>query len=105
MKLQFFIIRDKTTGRYLPPGQGRNGRGTTHQDLIEPCEAFPPRLFHTRQAAQLSLNWWLKGVTSVSITNGYLSLEDYDCDENWHTEPREDRKKENMEIVRVELCL
>lgn len=104
MKLEFFIIRNKHTGWYLPPGNGRDGRGTTHQDLIEPCEAFPPKLFHTRAAAAASLRWWIQGRTSVSRV-GYSSFEDYDIDEHWHTEPCPDRKIEDMEVAKVELYL
>lgn len=105
MRLQFYVIRDKKTGWYLPPGQGRNGRGTTHQDLVKPCETIPPRLFHTHQAAQLSLNWWLKGVTSVSYTSWSSPFEGSEVDESWYTEPRFERIKENMEIAKVELRL
>lgn len=104
MKLEFFIIRNKHTGWYLPPGNGSGGRGTTHQDLVAPSEAFPPRLYHPHGAAAGSLHWWLRGKTSVSRTS-YSSFEDYEVDESWHTEPCPERKMEDMEIAKVELCL
>lgn len=104
MKLEFYIVRNKRTGWYLPPGNGSRGRGTTHQNLVEPSVISPPKLFHTRGAAAASLRWWLAGETTVSRT-GYSSFEDYEVDESWHTTPRPERKMEDMEIAKVELCL
>ncbi len=104
MKLEFYIIRNKHTGWYLPPGNGLHGRGTTHQDLVEPSAIVPPKLFHTRGAATASLKWWLAGKTSVTRTS-YSSFEDYEVDESWHTTPCPERKIEDMEIAKVELHL
>jgi hypothetical protein len=103
MRLKFFIIRSKMSGWYLPPGSGRGGRGATHQKLIEPSSMFPPRLFHTERAAQISLTWWLKGATSV-ISSGSISI-DFNDYELLVTQPQPDRWLEHMEVARVELII
>jgi len=103
--LSFFIIRNKKTGQYLPPGMGSGARGTTHQDLVTPCETRPPKLYHTEAAAKSSLTWWLKGVTSVNRFTIGSSWEGYETDESWGTEPDPSRIAEDMEIAQVDLHL
>lgn len=102
MKVQLYALRH-VDGRYLPPGRGRNGRGFTHQEPLPPeqMEIWPPRLFHTEGAAKIALTWWLRGVTSVTVTGGYSDWEDYDVDENWHTEPMPERRREDWRVVPV----
>lgn len=98
MKDVYWIIQEKSTGRFLP----FTGRGFTG---VEPT-GFPhsPRMFSREQDAKTALTWWLKGITTVTRRsyqdpwNG-----DYDYDEDWHTQPVPERQRENFEIVPVEL--
>lgn len=78
----FYAIRQKSTGYMIPEGEGRRGRGTTHQEP-NPCIVCPPKLYHTEAAAKCSLTWWLKGKTSVSMCGSY---EYGDLDEQWETQ-------------------
>lgn len=96
---QYWMIRKKETKEFLP---SNDNRGFTK---VEPT-TFPhsPRLFSRKQDAKTSLTWWLKGITSVSRNttrdpwNG-----DYDCDESWHLEKIPERKREDYEIIGIEL--
>lgn len=99
MKIPFSAIRHKPTGFYLPEPLGRLGRGGSH---VEPTADQRPRLFPTKRGAVLALGAWLKG--KVHHSSGYdsFSQEHY---ESTHLEPVPSRKREEMEIVEVELEL
>ncbi len=94
--MNYYILQHKPTGRVLP----HVGRGFTHAELHDPA-VWPPRLFTGIGAAKTALTWWLKGRTSVTYTRG--DGWEVGADEHWHTEPVEDRRAEDMEVVLVHL--
>lgn len=96
--MEFWIIRHKPTGGFLPEIQGQRGGYTS----TEPQLIGVPRLFTTKAGASRALTWWLKGSTRVwrgqdSFTGEY--------EEDWSTEVEEHRKAEDMEIIPVLLKL
>lgn len=102
MTLDFYLIRHKPTGFYLPQPEGWNGRGGS---WVEPTSADEkrPRLFMSELAAKRGLGQWLRGRHSK---DGYADWESghyEDC--GVAIEPVASRKREEMEIVcvRVEL--
>lgn len=102
--MEFWIIKHVPTGGYLPAGQGRNGRGFTHQEVVPPLGPWAPRLFDSQASAKTALTWWLRGITTVTYTQHGSSLwDDIDPSEDWHTEPQAHRRAEEMAIVRVRL--
>lgn len=94
----YYIIREKSTGKWLPEVAGTRG-GYTH---TQPVAHLPPRLFVHSSAAQRALTWWLKGITSVDRFRDSYTLE---YDETWRLDEMPERKKENMEVVPVLLKL
>lgn len=100
MKVKLYIIKRVSDGAHLPAGRGRNGRGFTHQEPVPPEMAaiWPPRLFHEERAAKQALSWWLSGVTTVCRRSGG-GWDYYECDEDWHTEHKPDRVKEDWAVV------
>lgn len=93
--MNYFAIRHKPSGGFLPTFGSRKGRGGFTHD--EPSTVTPPRLFSRRQAASAALTHWLKGKLTVSQYQGY----DGDYDESWNYKPILSRKAEDMEIVEV----
>lgn len=87
-----FVIKQKSTGFYMPIFPGRAG-GTYE----EPTDRRPPRLFRRRQDAKSALSWWLEGKVRAS----------YDFEGNfdgWNDVRKvPHRKAEDMEIVEVRL--
>lgn len=53
--MNLFIVKDKTTGKYLPPIRG--GKSSTAQALGD-----KPRTFTTRHAAENAARWWAEGM-------------------------------------------
>lgn len=96
-ELHYFVIRDKTTDLYLPPGRGWEGRGYTHAIPSDPSVCLP-RMFHSQLDAERALRCWLRGV--------YESERD-DGNSYWTGKitPQPDRIPENMEIVRMVITL
>lgn len=92
----YFIIRHTPTGFVIAPAKGRDGRGGSH---VEPS-AGRPRLFDTERAAKGWLTTWLKGKVT---TDGFYTTYEGDYEETLRTEPVPSRKREEMEIVKVEL--
>lgn len=93
-----YAIRHKPTGDYIPRALGREGRGGSHLEPVEPTgsKETRPRFFETERAAKIFLSSWLKG--KVVHTSGYDSLNG----EYWEdTEivPVPSRKAEDMEVV------
>lgn len=95
--LEFFIIRHKPSGGWLPELSGVRA-GFTH---TEPQTSGVPRLFETKAGAKRALTWWLKGVTSVYRGQDWEG----DWDETWSTSVEEHRKAEDMEVAPVLLKL
>lgn len=58
---EFYAIREKTTGYFLPQSNRTTSKGFTNS---EPCDTseLPPRLFTKEAAAKCALTWWLRGV-------------------------------------------
>jgi hypothetical protein len=94
MMATFYAIRQKSTCYFLPAGRGRGFTCDEPMDL----NSAPPRLFRSQNGAKQALRWWLQGETSVSLRDGW-------GDEDWNTRPREDRKAEDMEIVKVRVSV
>lgn len=98
--IKMFAIQHVPTGHYLPQPKGRGGRGGSYMEPVPASAAFPPRLFHTYQAAKLSLTSWLKGITKVKSCGGW--------EDDWEElfiEPQPHRKREDMIIVPVHIYL
>ena len=90
-----YAIRQKSTGHYLP--YYRRYRSPTH---TEPSGTECPRTFSTLTAARNALNWWLEG----KLTTRWMTNDDFGMgDDGLHLEPKPHRKKEDMEVVEVDL--
>lgn len=103
--LKRWAIRRKSDGFYIPQPIGRNGRGGSRVEPVDPANIWENiRLFHTEQAAKIALNAWLKGEWITYRTSG-----DYfggiDPEETTSIHPVESRKKDDMEVVPVEIIL
>lgn len=92
-KLRKFAVRDKSTGKYLPPGYGCNERGSTFQSPEDPDEIMP-RFYVDYKTAKRCLAAWLRG---AFVTDGEGSFS--------HILKKSDRIPENMEIVPVTIIL
>jgi hypothetical protein len=99
VNIQFWAVRHVPSGGYLPEPVGRMGRGGSH---VEPSTTERPRLFMSRRAAVNGLSAWLRG--KVHHSSGYDSYagEYY---ENTSLEPVPSRKRDEMEIIEVQLVL
>lgn len=92
----YYVIRQKSTGLFMP--QQVRHRGRTHD---EPKDG-PPRLFTRERDAKIALDWWLDG--EAYVEHGYDQFGEGDI-EDWKCRKRPDRKKEDMEIVPVNLAV
>jgi hypothetical protein len=99
--MKAFVIRQKSTGKTLPPGRGRGNRGFTH---VEPNSDFP-RLFHRHHDARCALSWWLKGKVDVTYVETDNPISGFDMHEDWHTTPVPSRNAEDMKIVEARLVI
>lgn len=90
---EYWVIRHKPSGGYLPGLSSGLRAGYTH---TEPDLHAIPRLFGNAAAAKRALTWWLKGVTSVDRSRDSFTLE---YDETWHEEAMPERKPEDMEVI------
>lgn len=95
MIMEFYVIRHKPTGGFLPELSGVRA-GFTY---TEPQTHGVPRLFESAVGAKRALTWWLKGITSVFKSRDWEG----DYDETWSTTFEEHRKAEDMEIIPVRL--
>lgn len=95
VKSKYWIIREKKSEKFLPEKTGRYG--FTH---VEPCEfPYSPRLFSREQDAKTALTWWIKGIVTVTHTKSFEG----EYDEDWNIMEVVERKKDNFEILSVEL--
>lgn len=89
---RIFAIREKSTGMFLPQAK-------TNFTWSVPCKANsrPLRLYHSRQAARISLHHWLRGVYDYtgSITSMTI-LKPKNCG-------LPDRVRSDMEVVELRL--
>ncbi|MCG7629040.1 hypothetical protein MHM88_14610 [Epibacterium sp. MM17-32] len=99
--IEFFAIRHKPSGGFLPAPKGRGGRGGSHVEPVPPSEVNPPRLFHSKHAASVALTHWLKGAVTVD----YVEYDFGEVDELWNLDPKPHRKREDMEVVPVKMEL
>ncbi len=90
----FYCIQHIPSGGYLPYLGRRRGHS-----YVEPTNDRPPRLFKTYNYAKFALDWWLKGKWKEHSYQGYNG--DYDID--LINIPQENRKTEDMRIVKVML--
>ena len=90
--IEVYAVRQKSTGLFIPRLKTGRRRGGSH---LEPTDKREPRIFHNKQAAKAFLGNWLRG---VAITR----TSDYDGDVFTEVLRRPHRKREDMEIVRLE---
>ncbi len=107
--MEFWAIRHKAFGEYMPAAIDRQARGWTHWTPVPfhaPLRlARPPRLFATRRAAQNALTCWLQGEWHTVHGRGG------DWENGYHEEPlgvapsqpRVPRRAEEMELVQMTL--
>lgn len=100
MKREFYVIRHKPSGGFLP--EVRKGY-TFSEPSTRECDV--PRLFATKGGAKRALTWWLCGITSVTKTGGMWGFGEPEYDEAWNLKKMPDRKVEDMEVVNVLLKL
>ena len=93
---EYWVIRHKPSGEYLPGLPSGLRAGYTH---TEPELLSVPRLFGDRGAARRALTWWLKGVTSVDRYQDTNPDSWGEWNEDWKEEPMPERKLEDMEVV------
>ena len=104
--ITLWAIRRKSDGYYIPNPLGRNGRGGSFVEPVQPDALANIRLFHIERAAKIALKAWLQGhwVTSRGQSTDYFSggTEYY---EDTNIVPVEGRNADNMEVVEVTLQL
>jgi hypothetical protein len=101
MSLQFYALK-ADNGWYIPHPLGRNGRGGTHVELVDPTSGIAPRLFNNEASAKAALRWWLGGAVHVAYKVRDI-LDDEVTDENWHTEVKPERHHHNVQVVPVRI--
>ena len=91
--MEFFAIRHKPSGMFLPAFARK--RGHTN---VEPTDALAPRLFMKAHHAKAALDWWLLGAFYQGAVY-HPEYGDYDlC-----STPKPHRKADDMEVVAVTL--
>ena len=101
MSLQFYALK-ADNGWYVPHPLGRNGRGGTHVELVDPASGIAPRLFSNEVSAKAALRWWLSGKVHVRV-HGTGGFDDWDQDETWYTEAQPERYHYNVQVVPVRI--
>lgn len=88
--MRYYMIRQRTTGQWLPHPRQRNKTSA----CLTTSE--PPRLFASHGSAQKALNWWCDGIAYMGY-RPYDGAGEYDL----RTDHRPERSREAMEIVEV----
>ena len=105
-KITFWTIRHKPTGYMLPVAKGRDGRGGSHVEPVEP--SVDTRLFRSERAAKGFLTTWLKGkvVAERGMDPGHPG-NDWESEyyEDLKTVPVPTRKREEMEVATMVMKL
>lgn len=90
----YYAIRHKKTGYYIPAThKGKGGRGGSHVEPRDPSKAIP-RLFPSTASAKAFLGQWLRGEINVRRWDDY---------EKVTVVPVPSRKKEDLEIIEINL--
>ena len=101
--VQMYAIRHKPSGGYLPRPNGHAGRGGSHVEprVFKDGSGHIPRMFPTMAGAKAALGQWLRGKHKGirEYEDGYYYTVGADI------VPCPDRKREDMEIVTVEVTL
>lgn len=102
--LKFYAIQDVDTGLMLPFTK----KGYTYSELCDPKE-HPPRLLTTYKGACLARAAWLRGIHRAnwecwSSDDPYSSAGGLYVD-GFRLEPKADRKRTNLKIVKVFMTL
>lgn len=93
--MRLYAIRHKPTGQYLPQPLELRGRGGSQ---VEPEAPEKARLFRSARSASIALTAWLAGRVERLDENG-----EFTGDFQFIKVPS--RKREEMDIVEVELTL
>lgn len=99
--MNYYAIQQISTGKLLPAPRGRGGRGGTH---VEFEDDGLPRLFVSEASAKNALRWWLGGKVSVTCSGG-SGMWDDDYDEHWVIKKLENRDKNDVRIVKLEISI
>jgi len=103
--MEFYAIKHKPTGHFLPKPVGYMGRGGSH---VEPVDCSDnkavPRLFENKRGAVAALTHWLKGKYVVERVGEHWSGDFYYESEEFHSVIQQShRKRDEMEIVVLRL--
>jgi hypothetical protein len=101
-----YAIKHIPTGYYIPEPEGRAGRGGSHTEPHP--NSNDARLFKTERSAKLFLGSWLKGkyVADRGYSAGHPGNDwEQDYWEEIHIVPQPNRKREDMEIIKLEILL
>lgn len=101
-----YAVRHKPSGLFIPRLETGKRRGGSH---LEPSDAREPRIFHNYRAAQSFLGNWLQGKFKYSTPEYGYSASFEPPEPELQVIKQENRKKEDMEIVKfylieAELC-
>lgn len=94
----FFVIRHNSTGGFLPTLPRTRRAGHSYSEPVKLDECYTPRLFHKRSSAKIALTYWLQGKHIYYADGDGCSVFD-------KITPVHSRKREEMEIVQINLVL
>lgn len=97
-KNNFYAIRHKPTGFFLPSINSRSG-----STQVSPREGCVPRLFTTEIHARKTLQIWLKGAWKFKESYDTACLNSHTYPFVKVVEKRPERKLEEMEIIQVQV--
>lgn len=103
--MKVYAIKHKPTDEWMPHRVFKSARGWSYWEPglkgYEPHDPNP-RIFFTRKAAENSLTMWLQGCWEEQISKGSY----FDGPEHEGiapTNPKQERRREDMEIVELDL--
>lgn len=101
-----YVVKHLPTGHYMPEPTGRRGRGGSH---VNPDpDSNKARLFMSERSAKIYVTTYCMG--KVTQTAGYSPGHpgnDWEADywDERHIEPQPDRKREDYEIIKLEIVM
>lgn len=101
-----YVVKHTPSGHYMPAPTGRNGRGGSH---VKPDpDSNNARLFMTERSAKIYITTYCMG--EFTQTAGYdpgHPGNDWEADywDEVSITPQPDRKKEDFEIIKLEIAL